>query len=284
MAGDRSTPEGSHGGPDVPEALGAREIEAIVAGLVQARAARQPMALPADFAQRCRPAQAREIADRHVAHLLERGGGTVAGAKLGATNPELMARLGLERPFSGPLLSTALLPSPARVKRGDYIACVVEAEVAVRFARPVDAAGGVPSREALAEAIGELFPVIELADTRLAGFPALPPAAIVADLGFSGSLVTGAPVADWRGIDLATATATLTVNGEEVRQGAGSAVLGHPLDALAQHVAERAESGQGIAAGEIVSTGTWTAPYMGQAGDRIVADFGPLGRVEVELA
>lgn len=278
MTTDKSTPDGS------PVALDAREIEAIVADLLEARATRQPLSLPADFGRRCSLAQAREIAAMHVARLLEQRGGTVAGAKLGATNPELMARLGLSKPFSGPLLSTGLLPSPARARRDDYLMCVIEAEIAVRFARPVDAANITPSREELADAIDEIFPVIELADSRLAGFPALPPAAITADLGFSDSLVTGASIADWRGIDLAQATATLSVNGEEVRRGAGSAVLGHPLDALAQYVAERAESGHGVEAGEIVSTGTWTAPYMGQAGDRIVADFGPLGRVELELA
>ncbi len=278
MTDDKPTPDGS------PPALDSREIESIVADLLEARTTRQPLSLPADFARRCSLEQAGEIATLHVARLLELGGGTVAGAKLGATNPELMARLGLSKPFSGPLLSTGLLPSPARVERGDYLLCVIEAEIAVRFARPVAAAAGTPSREELTGAIGEIFPVIEIADSRLAGFPAQPPAAITADLGFSGSLVTGAPVADWRGIDLAQATATLSVNGEEVRQGAGSAVLGHPFDALAQYVAERAEAGRGVAAGEIVSTGTWTAPYLGQPGDRIVADFGPLGRVELELA
>src|SRR5690606_21944128 len=77
---------------------------------------------------------------------------------------------------------------------------------------------------------------------------------------------------------------SLSVNGEELRRGAGSVVMGHPLDALAQYVAERAESGPGMVAGEIVSTGTWTAPYLAQAGDRIVAGFGPRGRVELELA
>ncbi len=263
---------------------GPLEIESFVTRLMRARSERKPMSLPEDFARRCTPDQAREIADRHLQRLLALKGGKVAGAKLGATNPELMAKLGLERPFSGPLLSAALLPSPARVKRGDFLTCVVEAEVALRFARPVDSADQAASREKLLEAIGELIPVIELADARVEGFPAVPPAAILADLGFSGSLVLGQPAANWRDIDLARATATLSVNGEVVREGAGSAVLGHPLDALAQYVVERIEAGQPIAAGEIVSTGTWTAPHRGQAGERIAADFGPLGKVEVELA
>lgn len=263
-------------------ALDAGEIESFVAALLTARVDRQPLALPAGFVQRCSAAQAGEIAALHTARVLERIGGSVVGAKLGATNPEMMAKLGLKRPFVGPLFSAALLPSPARASRGDYLMCVIEAEIAVRFARPVPV-GTAPTREVLADAIDEIFPVIEIADSRLAGFPALPPSAIVADLGFGAALVTGAPVADWRKYDLGALTATLTVNGEEVRQGAGSAVLGHPLDALATYVAGLAESGRGVDAGVVVSTGTWTTPYMGQQGERIVADFGPLGRVSLEL-
>lgn len=265
------------------EPLRADEIEAFVEALLQARAQRRPAQLPEGFAQRCSPAQAREIAAAHMARVLEQHGGRVAGAKLGATNAEAMARLGLARPFTGPVFSAAMIAGPARLPRSDFLACVIEAEVAVRFGAPIGGSGAPPSREALVAAIDALFPVIEIADCRLAGFPALPPVAIAADLGFAGALVTGVPVADWRRHDLAALRATLSVNGEQVREGAGAAVMGNPLDALAQYVAELGESGRAVAAGEIVSTGTWTAPWFGQAGERIVADFGPLGRVELEL-
>lgn len=269
--------------PETGPALGPGEIEAFVDALMQARAQRRPCALPEGFAQRCGPGQARDIAAAHAARVLALQGGRVAGAKLGATNPDAMARLGLSRPFVGPLFSAALLDSPARAARGDFLACVIEAEVAVRFGAPIGGDGRVPSREALVAAIDALFPAIEIADCRLADFQAVPLAAIIADLGFSGSLVMGAPVADWRRHDLAGLGATLSVNGEQVRQGSGAAVLGNPLDALARYVAELGEEGRAVAPGEIVTTGTWTAPWLGKAGERIVADFGPLGRVELEL-
>src|SRR5690606_41716212 len=101
--------------------------------------------------------------------------------------------------------------------------------------------------------------------------------------GRTAGLVMAQAVAGWRDSGPVQARATLSVNGEVVREGTGGAVLGHPLDALARYVVERIEGGRPIAAGEIVSTGTWTAPHRGQAGEQIVADFGPLGRVEVEL-
>lgn len=262
---------------------GEEELELFAESLMRARASRQPLALPPDFAVRCGAGQAARIAELHAAKLLDRLGGRIVGSKLGGTNRAALEKLGLERPFVGPVLSSALFDSPARTPRSGFLMCVIEAEVAMRFGKPVDGRNGPPSRESLVDAISELHPAIEIADSRLAGFPAVPPAAIAADLGFAGALVTGAPCADWRRHDLSAASVRLIVNGEVVREGKGEAVLGNPLDALADFVVQAAREGRAIEAGEIVSTGTWTQPYMAQQGDRIVADFGPLGIVEVEI-
>lgn len=259
------------------------EIEDLARQLVEAHSTRRAVTLPSDFAQRCDAAASRLLARRHLDGLLAGSGGRVVGSKLGGTNRAALEKLGLQRPFVGPVLSSSLFESPARLPRADFLMCVIEAEVAVRFGVPVDGRHGPPSREALADAISDVCPAIEIADSRLAGFPAVPPAAIVADLGFAGALVTGAPCAQWRRHDLAAASVQLRVNGTPVREGRGEAVLGHPLDALADHVAEAGREGRLIEAGELVSTGTWIQPYLAQPGDRIVADFGPLGRVEVEI-
>lgn len=259
------------------------EIEDLASRLVQAHETRAAVKLPPDFAQRCGADAARALAARHLDGVLARKGGRVVGSKLGRTNRAALEKLGLERPFVGPVMSSSLFDSPARTPRSGFLMCVIEAEVAMRFGRQVDGRSGRPSRETLVDAISELRPAIEIADSRLAGFPAVPPQAIVADLGFAGALVIGAPCADWGRHDLSAASVRLIVNGSPVREGKGEAVLGNPLDALADYVAEAGREGRAIEAGEIVSTGTWTQPYMAQQGDRIVADFGPLGIVEVEI-
>lgn len=271
----------SDGAPTAP--FSDAEIEDLARRLADAHATRTAVQLPPEFAQRCDAAAARALAARHLGALLAGRGGRVVGSKLGGTNRAALEKLGLERPFVGPVMSSSLFDSPARMPRSGFLMCVIEAEVAMRFGKPVDGRKGPPSSEALVDAISELRPAIEIADSRLAGFPAVPPAAIVADLGFAGALVTGAPCADWRRHDLSAASVRLLVNGAPVREGRGEAVLGNPLDALADYVAEAGREGRTIEAGEIVSTGTWTQPYMAQQGDRIVADFGPLGIVEVDI-
>ena len=268
--------------PADPAALDA-PLAAFADALFDARLRGCPVALPEGFAQRCTEAQGRAIGARNVARLAAHLGTGIVGAKLAATNPAALQKLGLARPIDAPMLGARVFASPRSLPRADFIVCVVEAELGVRFGADLRTDGTRPTRDAVAAAIDQVFPVIELADTRIADWQTAPAVAIHADMGYFGALVTGAPCADWRALDLSAASVRLRVNDEEVRVGAGASVMGHPFDALAGFVAERGSAGRGIAAGDIVSTGTWTVPYLAQSGDRVVADFGPLGRVSVDL-
>jgi 2-keto-4-pentenoate hydratase len=71
------------------------------------------------------------------------------------------------------------------------------------------------------------------------------------------------------------------VNGHLHREGNGSAVLGHPLNALTWLANQLSSQGQGLKAGQYVTTGVTMEVYMGQRGDRILADFGALGVVSL---
>jgi 2-keto-4-pentenoate hydratase len=71
------------------------------------------------------------------------------------------------------------------------------------------------------------------------------------------------------------------VNGRLHREGSGRAVLGHPLNALTWLANQLSSQGIGLKAGQYVTTGVTMEVYMGQRGDRITADFGPLGQVDL---
>jgi 2-keto-4-pentenoate hydratase/2-oxopent-4-enoate/cis-2-oxohex-4-enoate hydratase len=72
------------------------------------------------------------------------------------------------------------------------------------------------------------------------------------------------------------------VNGNEVTSGKGSAVLGHPLKALAWLANTLPQHGLSLKQGDWVTTGVVTGLYYAQAGDHVVADFGSLGQVEIK--
>jgi len=60
-------------------------------------------------------------------------------------------------------------------------------------------------------------------------------------------------------------------------------VLGHPLNALEWLVHRLHAQGIGLKAGEYVTTGVTTDIYDAQVGDHLIADFGPVGAVELHL-
>jgi 2-keto-4-pentenoate hydratase len=88
---------------------------------------------------------------------------------------------------------------------------------------------------------------------------------------------------NWHDLDLATQPVRVIVNGQVVREGSGSAVLGHPLNALEWLANNLASRGIGLRAGQCITTGVTTEVYMAAEGDRIIADFGEVGKAEVEF-
>jgi 2-keto-4-pentenoate hydratase len=69
-----------------------------------------------------------------------------------------------------------------------------------------------------------------------------------------------------------------------VRQGDGTAVLGDPRLPLVWLVNELSALGVALEPGQFVSTGTCMVPLAVQAGDRVDADYGVLGRMSVAFA
>lgn len=259
------------------------EAISIVDSLLAAGEFNRPVALPAGFAERCSPEQALELQATHQKRLIERIGGRAIGIKLGGTTTTALSALGLDSPFTGPLLSARHHASPARVARNDFNVCVIEAEIAVRLGRDIAPRTSVPSPEELLDAIDAMYPSIEIADSRLVNWAKASAREIVTDLGYAGAWVQGEACEAWRTLDPAAIAVSLSCDGEVVRNGSGSLVLGNPLHALGLAVAALGRRGLGLKAGTLVSTGSCTPPWPIPGGGHIVADFGTLGQVTLEL-
>jgi len=91
-------------------------------------------------------------------------------------------------------------------------------------------------------------------------------------------------VPGWRELDLAASATRLWVNGAEAAAGSGAAVLGDPRTALVWLAGQLERFGTGLRAGDVVTTGTTTAPPAIGPGDAVRADFGPLGGLELSFA
>ncbi len=217
-----------------------------------------------------------------VRRMIADRGGEVIGYKIACTNALAQRQLSVAEPFYGHLISHSTFESPARIPASRFSMRVIEAEFAFRLAKDLPP-GTRRTRDEIADAIEGVLPGIEIVDSRYESWTTVGVISLIVDNACHGAYVKGGLVRDWRGMDLAAQAVRLIVNGKATAEGSGAAVLGHPLNAF-QWLVERL-NGQGIAlrAGQYVTTGVTTGVYEAQAGDRIEAEFGPVGRVAVEF-
>ena len=215
--------------------------------------------------------------------------GQVTGYKIALTTPAMRAMVGVNDSIAGDMLDKTILRfnpgAAARVRAADYMRLVVEFEIAFELAEDLPSIGAPYGREPIAAAVAAAMPALELADDRHANYSKLPGNVLmmIADNAWNEGAVLGAPVRDWRNIDLGAMRGVASVNGAQVGAGHGRDVMGHPLDALtwlANHLAER---GLGLWRGDVVITGSFVTSKFPKAGDRLRFEAGALGAVELQV-
>jgi 2-keto-4-pentenoate hydratase len=239
--------------------------------------------LPADVRPKT-PPEAYECQTGVVKGWLAHYGGDLIGYKIACTNVTAQRQLNVDGPFHGRLLSAFLFDTPARVPADKFFMRVVEAEFAFLMARDLPPQATPRSREEVAKTVAGVVPGIEIVDSRFDSWTTIGAMSLIADNACNAAWVRGRLIENWQGFDLAAQPVRLTVNGNLWREGNGSAVLGHPLNALAWLANDLSQNGQGLKAGQYVTTGVTMEVYMGQRGDKIAADFGPVGVVELEFS
>jgi len=207
----------------------------------------------------------------------------LGGWKIGCIDPRAPTKLGLEGPFCGRIPARLIYRSGAHLPWRELMRPVVEAEIALRLARDLPARSTPWSREDIAAAVDAALPAIEIPESRLQDDHALGWLGMVADQGYAGRLICGSGIAGWRGLDLAGQAVTLRIDGQEVAHGSGARAMGHPLDALVWLANHRSRRGDGLEAGQIVSTGSLTGIHWTRPGAHVVAEYPGLGQVEVVL-
>ena len=252
--------------------------------LLEAHERRQRFApLPPGLAPRSE-SEAYAIQDAFVA-LRAQKLGALAGYKIALTSAEMRRFVGVDSPQAGVMFESTLKRSPARVRAADYVRLIVEFEIAVQIAEDLPAADKPFFRERVAQAVGAVMPALELADDRNADYKALAkhPLELIADNCWNEGAVLGAPIQDWKAIDLAAVRGVATINGSKVGEGRGADAMGHPLDAVAWLADHLASSGRGLLRGDVVITGSIVTTKAVTPGDLVLFDVKELGQVELRV-
>jgi 2-oxo-3-hexenedioate decarboxylase len=193
------------------------------------------------------------------------------GWKVAATTPEMQRRLRATEPTRGPIYERFVQASPAVMAFAPLVDPIVECEIVLRLGSALPPRPEPWTAPEVRAAIAAAHGGIEVAECRfpMDALPAMP--AILADGTGNGRYVLG-PEID--APDLAALPVTLDVDGVRRRGGTGSEAMGHPFHVLLWLAEALRRRGQGLAAGDLVSTGTCTGMLRPVAGQRLLARFG----------
>jgi 2-oxo-hept-3-ene-1,7-dioate hydratase len=257
------------------------EVDEVVELVAQGRLARRSVQLP------------ERLWTRHwdslmtvVFRLNERLGWEPAGWKIGAASAEVRHAEGLPSPAPGRLHRHGVRESPANLPASLFINYRnSECEFAFRLGADLPPREAPYVEEEVRAAIESLMPAVEIGDTVFKDwYGASAYLGSCLDNGGAAAFVYGTPIRDWQSLDLPNARIDLHLNGTFIKSGFGRAAMGHPVTSLTWLANWLRERGRGLAAGEIVSTGTCTGHFFAAPGDRLDVDFGPVGRVEIVYA
>lgn len=240
--------------------------------------ARQPIdILPAELI----PAdldEAYQVRSAYEAIESAAGRGAVIGYKIGLTTPIMQKMCGVDEPCFGAIFANEVHHCRDELPLDAYCRLGVETEIAVRLGEDLPQGVGRVRVEA---AVESCMAAIELLEDLRHDYKRLSAAAMVAGNVWNAGVVLGAPVTDWRRVDLARVTSRLTINGREIGSGKGSDVMGNPLNALAWLADKLAAAGTPLRRGMIVMTGSMVPIQFPAIGDHAVVEVSGLGSAEL---
>ena len=211
------------------------------------------------------------------------GWGELGGHKIALTSHAVQELCGVDQPAGGGIFARTIRRSPATIRLADFMHLGLEFECAVRLGRDLPAAGAPYTRDSVAPAVAACMPAFELIEDRGADYGDLDAASILTDKCWCGGVVLGPEVADWQGLDLASAPVELLWNGEAVDRGVTGAAMGHPFEGLAWLANLLAARSRGMQAGEIVITGSALRTRFPKAGDEITYRIEGLGETTARI-
>lgn len=274
MTSTDATGAGSAHLADPPEGT-AEPVRQAADRLLQAQRDRTPCPPVRDLIGATDVALAYEVQSRLTAARLQEGA-RVVGRKIGLTSPAVQQQLGVDQPDFGVLFDDMEVAEGELTPVDRLLQPKVEAEVA--FVLGADLAEGPLDAAQVREAVAEVVAAIEIVDSRVAGWD-IRFADTVADNASSGLFVLGSERRTLDDVEPVEVRMRMTVDGEEVSQGDGSACLGDPLEALRWLATTARDFGEPLRAGQVVLSGALGPMHPAHPGAHVEAEISGLGTV-----
>jgi len=217
-----------------------------------------------------------ECGRRRLVEKLESTENRIVGYKAALTNANIQARFGVTSPVRGVLLAKMLLADGAEVPANYGARPAFEADLLVEVTgEPLP---GARTPAGVLRTITRVMPFIELPDLGVAEGEKLT-APLLTFLNAGARLgVVGKPIRVAATPAFADALANMRVvvtdqHGKELARGRGSAILGHPLNAVMWLHEDLARGRVRLKPGDVLSLGSFTPPLKPKAGMTVTVRY-----------
>lgn len=213
----------------------------------------------------------------------EKDGEKVIGKKIGVTSKVVQQMLNVHQPDFGFLTDTMHYPNGSNVSLSKAKLIQPRAEGEIAFCLNQDLIGPGITAEQVLEATEWVAPCFEIVDSRIENWQ-ISIVDTVADNASCGVFVISESRVDPRSIDLAAAQMKVYHNGELSVEGLGSAVQGHPAEAVAWLANTLGEYGIPFKKGEIILSGALAPLIDAHAGDHFEMEIEGLGKASIRFS
>jgi 2-keto-4-pentenoate hydratase len=215
-----------------------------------------------------------------VARLREDRGERIIGYKIGCTSRAIRDQLGIREPIFGRVFDTGCFPAGSRLAHARFAGLAIEGELAIRLSR--DLPHDPLSDEEYIEAIGSVFPVIELHHYVLPA-QGCRVAALIASGGMHAGLVLAEQEAGCSGRVPVVRELDVAINDRRAGMTGEPWTMGGPAATLRWLTARLAEWDLPLRRGQVILTGSALPLFPVEPGSRVTAEARPLGRSSVAI-
>ena len=209
-------------------------------------------------------------------------GHRLVGYKIGYTSRAMQKALNINEPDFGVLLDSMVFADGGEIEAAQFCDPRIEAELAFVLKDRLE--GEHVTIFDVLNATDYVVPALEIIAARshrkhpTTGYTRTVVDTVADNAGNAGIIVGGRPVRPDE-YDLRWCGGILSLNGMVEETGLAAAVLNHPANGICWVAKRFAPHGVALEPGQIILSGSFTAPVAVGAGDTIHVDYGPLGGV-----
>jgi|TARA_R110002012_G_scaffold98260_1_gene235843 2-oxo-hept-3-ene-1,7-dioate hydratase len=209
-------------------------------------------------------------------------GRKIVGYKIGYTSRAMQKALNINEPDFGVLLDDMVFNDGAQIDVSQFCDPRIEVELAFMLKDRLE--GENITIFDVLNATDYVVPALEVIAARThrkdpeTGYTRKVLDTVADNAGNAGIIMGGRPIKPLD-MDLRWCGGILNINGVIEETGLAAAVLNHPANGICWVAKRFAPHGVALEPGQIILSGSFTAPVPVKSGDTVTADYGPLGTI-----